>query len=310
MTQVLAAHAVPSWLEATARERVRALLDKRSFVEFIGPQQRETSPHLPLFELPCAFDDGIVIGRGLLAGRAVWLAAQESRFMGGTFGEVSGAKLVGLLRAARVSAQLGAPHPVLLALDSGGVRLQEANAGEIAVSETIRALLDARRAGVRVIGLVGGRSGAFGGAGITAACCTVLVISRHGRTGVSGPEVIETNRGVEEFDAKDRALVWRITGGRTRTLMGSAQRYVADTIDAFRNAAISLLDGPATFDMNGARAEQRRLAERLAAFGECRDAPDLWRKRGLPDPERVAEVGDAQFVASWLASEEIRNDAR
>ena len=44
---------------------------------------------------------GVVVGRGRLDGKDVLLAAQEGQFMGGTFGEVSGAKMVGLIRAAR-----------------------------------------------------------------------------------------------------------------------------------------------------------------------------------------------------------------
>ena len=35
-----------SWYEATARQRVAALADPGTFVELIGPEQRETSPHL------------------------------------------------------------------------------------------------------------------------------------------------------------------------------------------------------------------------------------------------------------------------
>ena len=177
----------------------RACWIPNSFTEFIGPSERVQSPHLKLFDLPSAFDDGVVIGRGKLDGKDVLVAAQEGQFMGGTFGEVSGAKMVGLVRAARDHKDL--PQTVLLLLDSGGVRLQEANAGELAVAELMRAIVQARCAGVAVIALVGGKSGAFGGAGLTAATCSRIVISEQGRIGVSGPEVIETNKGVEEFDA-------------------------------------------------------------------------------------------------------------
>ena len=206
-----------SWLQATARQRVDGLLDPGSFAEFLGPAERVQSPHLALFDLPAAFDDGVVVGRGKLDGHDVLLAAQEGQFMGGTFGEVSGAKIVGLLRAARDHHEL--PRTVLLLLDSGGVRLQEANAGELAVAEVMRAVVEARCAGVAVIALVGGKSGAFGGAGLTAATCSRIVISEEGRIGVSGPEVIETNKGVEEFDAANKALVWSVVGGKNRRLI-------------------------------------------------------------------------------------------
>ena len=49
------------WYEASARERVVGLLDPKSFVEFLGPEQRVMSPHLVQFDLTGAFDDGIVV---------------------------------------------------------------------------------------------------------------------------------------------------------------------------------------------------------------------------------------------------------
>ncbi|MFT9159563.1 MAG: carboxyl transferase domain-containing protein, partial [Acetobacter sp.] len=153
----------PSWYESSARARIDGLLDSGSFEEILPPQSRVMSPHLALFDLPPAFDDGLIVGRGQIDGCPVAIAAQEGQFMGGTFAEVSGAKLVGLLRGVAKSA--GTRHgvgAVLLLLDTGGVRLQEANAGEMAVSETLRAILDVRRAGVPVVALIGGRAGAFG----------------------------------------------------------------------------------------------------------------------------------------------------
>src|SRR5258708_38591910 len=89
------------WYEAAARERIAGLLDAESFVEFLGPEQRATSPHLAQFDLTGAFDDGIVVGRGRLDDQQVLLAAQEGRFLGEAFRGVHGAKLGGLLRTAR-----------------------------------------------------------------------------------------------------------------------------------------------------------------------------------------------------------------
>ena len=295
MSSLLQPHEA-DWYEASARERVAGLLDPKSFVEFLGPEQRAMSPHLTQFDLTGAFDDGIIVGRGHLDGQEVFVAAQEGRFLGGAFGEVHGAKLVGLLRAARADAGRGGPRAVLLLLDTGGVRLQEANAGELAISEIIRAILEVRSAGIPVLALVGGRAGAFGG-GIVSACCSRIVVSEHARVSVSGPEVIETNKGVEEFDSKDRALVWRICGARTRYLTGGADRYVKGRIEDFREAAIALIPHAPPFELTTLKAEQQRLAERLQHFGDCRDAPEIWRKAGLPEPERITEIPDDAFLA-------------
>jgi malonate decarboxylase beta subunit len=284
------------WYEASARDRVAGLLDPKSFVEFLGPEQRAMSPHLAQFDLTGAFDDGIVVGRGRLDSQDVFVAAQEGRFLGGAFGEVHGAKLLGLLRAAR-DAGRGGVHAVLLLLDTGGVRLQEANAGELAISEIINAIIEVRSVGIPVLALIGGRAGAFGGGGITTACCSQIVVSEHARVSVSGPEVIETNKGVEEFDSKDRALVWRICGARTRYLTGGVDRYVKGRIQDFRDAAIALIPNAPPFGLATLKAEQQRLTERLERFGGCRDAPEIWRKAGVPAPERIAEITDDAFLA-------------
>lgn len=295
-----------SWYESTARQRLAGLLEPDSFVEFIGPEQRETSPHLPLFDLPAQFDDGMVVGHGRLEGTRVLVAAQEGRFMGGAFGEVHGAKLTGLLRAAREIRSM----PVVLLFDTGGVRLQEANAGELAIAEIMRALLEARLAGVPVVGLVGGRAGCYGGGGLIAGCCSALAVSEHGRISVSGPEVIETNRGVEEFDSKDRALVWRTMGGKHRRLIGGAEIFADDSMASFRAAALSLLQHAPGLTAETLEAEQVRLEQRIERFGHCEDAVDVWTALGAPDARSIPALAYADFVVLADRLEASRYDAR
>ena len=295
-----------SFYEASARARIRLLLDPASFVEFIGPEKREVSPHLKLFDLPEQFDDGIIVGRGSLAGLPVFIAAQEGRFMGGAFGEVHGAKLTGLLRAAKELKSI----PVLILFDTGGVRLQEANAGELAIAEIMRAVIEARTAGVKVIGLIGGRSGCYGGGGLIAGCCSALAVSEQGRIAVSGPEVIETNRGVEEFDSRDRALVWRTMGGKNRRLIGGAELFADDTVQAFREAALELLETTAGFGIETLNAEQSRLQDRLQRFGACADAVDIWTAEGVPDAASVPALPADQFIELADKVRRIARDAR
>ncbi|TBV74479.1 biotin-independent malonate decarboxylase subunit beta [Pseudoxanthomonas winnipegensis] len=286
-----------SFYEADARERIAGLLDPGSFVEFLGPRRRITSPHLAQLDQPGEFDDGIVVGEGMLQGRRVLIAAQQGQFMGGGVGEVHGAKLVGLLeRAQRVG-----PEAVLLLLDTGGVRLHEANAGLIAISEIMRATLATRAAGVPVLALIGSGNGAFGGMGIVARCCSAVLMSEEGRLSLSGPEVIETVRGVEEFDARDRALVWRVTGGKHRVLLGEAAQLVADRIDAFAQAALEVLDRlrPADDDaqlLQALEGEHARLAQRIEAFGDCRDGLQVWEALGIAQPQALPLLDTAAFL--------------
>jgi malonate decarboxylase beta subunit len=304
----IATSGTASWFQATARQRVAGLLDPNSFVEFLEPSERVQSPHLPLFDVPSAFDDGVVIGRGKLYGKDVFVAAQEGQFMGGTFAEVSGAKLVGLVRAARDHRNL--PQTVLLLMDSGGVRLQEGNAGELAVAELMRAIAQARCAGVTVIALVGGRAGAFGGAGLTTATCARVAVSEQGRIAVSGPEVIETNKGVEEFDASDKALVWSTDGGKTRRLLGGADAFAEDSMDGFRAAAKALMAEVPAFDFKTLLAEHERLATRQKRFGACDDAVSMWRNLGIKEPEAIRDMDSKEFAALANSIKEASHDAR
>jgi malonate decarboxylase beta subunit len=298
----------PSWYEASARARVQGLLDAGSFKEFIGPEAREESPHLQIFDLPKQFDDGMIVGRGMLASQPVLVAAQEGRFMGGAFGEVHGAKLTGILRAAR--AEVDGVRAVLILFDTGGVRLQEANAGELAIAEIMRAMLELRAAGGRVIGLVGGRAGCYGGGGLISGCCSGLVVSEQGRISVSGPEVIETNKGVEEFDSADRALVWRTMGGKGRRLLGVADAFADDTIESFRTAALGLIESAPRFDLSSMLAEQARLEKRLERFGGCKDATEIWTGLGIAAPTEIPDLDADAFIEIADKVQEKSHDAR
>jgi len=273
-----------SYAECTARERLALVLDPGSLHEWLPPSERLTSPHLAQLGLPAAFDDGVIIGRAALAGREVFVAAQEGEFMGGGVGEVHGAKLVGLLQRAKRDR----PAAVLLLAESGGVRLHEANAGLIAVSEVMRALLDVRASGIPVIVLIGGANGCFGGMGIVARCADHVIMSDLGRLAMSGPEVIEASHGVEEFDARDRALVWRTTGGKHRWLTGDCDTLVEDDVAAFRDAAIAALASAHAVTPEALEKEHALLKARLAFDGA--EAMDLWRALGVSDAARVPDL--------------------
>ncbi|MCS3927881.1 malonate decarboxylase beta subunit [Bradyrhizobium elkanii] len=304
MTEVTADANLLSWYEASARQRIDALVDAGSFTELIGPELREMSPHLAIFDLPEQFDDGIVVGRGRLDGAPVLVAAQEGRFMGGAFGEVHGAKLTGLLRAARALHQ-----DVLILFDTGGVRLQEANAGELAIAEIMRAIIEARRAGIHIVGLIGGRAGCYGGGSLIAGTCSHLIISEQGRLSVSGPEVIETNKGIEEFDSRDRALVWRTMGGKHRYLIGGADAYVDDEAQAFRQAAVDALGIKRGCNAATLEAEQNRLERRLQRFGEAADAVEMWQALGIDQPTEIPALPTAAFLRA-ADNRENADDAR
>ena len=285
-----------SYAECSARERLARLLDAGSFHEWLPPAERLTSPHLGQLGVPSAFDDGIAVGRAQLGGKTVFVAAQEGGFMGGGVGEVHGAKLVGLMHRALRDRPVG----VLLLAESGGVRLHEANAGLIAVSEVMRAVLDVRAAGIPVVVLIGGANGCFGGMGIVARCADQVIMSDVGRLAMSGPEVIEASNGVDEYDARDRALVWRTSGGKHRWLTGDCDALVDDDVSAFRVAAIAAMGLPRPISLQSLEAEHAWLAMRLAAVpeatwndGQQDDAVRLWQHLGVDCAEQIPAMDTA-----------------
>lgn len=283
-----------SYYENTARARIEELLDAQSFDEWMPASERVTSPHLATLGLPAAFDDGVIIGSGRLANKNIFIAAQEGGFMGGAVGEVHGAKIVGVLQRALRDK----PAAVLLLLETGGVRLQEANAGLIAVSEVMRAILAARAAGIAVIVAIGGQYGCFGGMGIAARCATRIIMSEEGRLALSGPEVIETACGVEEYDSRDRAMVWRTVGGKHRYLLGECDVIVPDNLDAFRLAISECVAQGDNWSLAALQREHELLSERVTRFGACKDGRDVWQKLGLRNPDALAMLDNDAFLAA------------
>ena len=128
--------------------------------------------------------------------------------------------------------------------------------------------------------------------------------SEEGRLALSGPDVIETVAGVEEFDAKDRALVWRVTGGKHRLLTGDCDALVDDDVEAFRKAAAgAIARGVAVAPTPASLAQrQRELAGRAARFAGMRDGLEAWRSLGLRDAESIPMLTAEETMNLAVAS--------
>lgn len=224
-----------SFSELDARERARSLLNAGSFRELLDPYQRVESPHLPLQGIVPQSDDGVVIARGTIDGLSSVILSIEGGYQGGSIGEVNGAKIAGSLERALRDAQHGRLVYPVIVFDTGGIRLQEANLGILAIAD-IHAAIIALRTYVPVIGVIAGRVGCFGGMGIAAGLCSVLIGSQIGRLGLNGPEVIEQEAGVLEFDAKDRPRIWATIGCARRYEQGLIDRIVDDDVAAISHA--------------------------------------------------------------------------
>jgi malonate decarboxylase beta subunit len=269
-----------SFIELYARERAQALLDEGTYRELLGAFERLKSPWLLMQGVVPESDDGSIVARGKIGGKDSVILAIEGQFQGGGIGEVSGAKIAAALDLALEDTKNGRPVQVVLLLETGGVRLQEANLGLEVIAE-INSSLIALRQHVPVVGVIAGMIGCFGGMSITASLCSYLIMTREARLGLNGPEVIEEQSGIEEFDSKDRQLVWGVNGGEQRYGTGFADYLAEDDVEAIKKCISEAFSRgiPGTH-----RSEQvDDYLERLAAIDVSHQLPSsevrkLWSK--------------------------------
>lgn len=276
------------YTEATARNRIYSLVDEHSFNEFLL-NTNTPSPTLPELTIQVETDDGVIIGTALFAGVNVAIASQQKDFIGGSVGEVHGAKINGLVNYA-IKHKLPA---IVLLIDSGGVRLQEANVGEIAISEIIRSILEARSNGINVIGVICGNNGAYGGMGIISGTLDYLIVNQGARIGISGAEVIQAVKGSEVLDSKDCPLVWRIYGGRTRYLQQAAQAYTTNKMSDIRSAIITALETltpQSSLNLHQLQIKHDFLHQRIIAGKNYNEQGDL-------ASHELFNCSDEQFIA-------------
>jgi acetyl-CoA carboxylase carboxyltransferase component len=168
----------------TARERLGRLFDADSFVEF-GLWVKHRCRELEGRELP---GDGVVTGKGEIAGRAALAYSQDFTVGGGAVGALHAAKIVECLTTA-----LKCGVPVVGFNDSGGARIQEgvealSGYGRIFFHNTLLSGV------VPQISVIAGPCA--GGAAYSPALTDfIIMVERTAHMFIAGPEVIRAATG-------------------------------------------------------------------------------------------------------------------
>ena len=230
-----------SFTELSARERAENLLDTGSAREMLGPFSHLKSPHLLKQGIVPQNDDGMIVMKGRFEGRDTVVIAMEGKFQGGGIGEISGAKFAAALQEVLNDNQAGHPVFPVIIMDTGGVRLQEANYGLLAIAE-IQDLLVSIREYVPVIGLIPGKVGCFGGMSMTCSLFSYIIMTKEGRLTLNGPEVIEQEAGIGEWDSSDKAFTYRTIGGEHRVAQGLADVLTEDSREAVHQAVKNCME--------------------------------------------------------------------
>lgn len=251
------------FIELSARERAKGLLDAGSYRELLGPFEYIMSPWLEPQGIVPAADDGMIVAKGTIGGKPSVVIAIEGTFQGGSMGEVSGAKMAAALELAAEDNRRGIPTQAVLCLETGGVRLQEANLGLAAIADIHAAIADLRRY-VPVIGIVAGTVGCFGGMSVAAALCSYLIVTREARLGLNGPQVIEQEAGIDEYDSRNRPFIWSLTGGEARARNGFVDKLVDDSLAAVKAATVECMEKGKPASLRNERYDE--FINRLNAF--------------------------------------------
>src|SRR6266403_566532 len=277
-----------SFIELDARERAKALFDAGTSRELLGPFDRMESPWLAMQGVTPQEDDGCVVMKGKIAGQAAVIVALEGAFQGGSMGEVSGEKMTTALDLAAADNEKGIRTNAVILLETGGVRLQEANLGLAAIAELMASIL-ALRKHAPVICLTAGTVGCFGGMSLAAGLASYGVMTREARLGMNGPEVIEQENGIDEFDSSDHALIWAIHGGEQRyatgladALVGDDKTEVADAIRHFTSKGVPAVHRSAQVELHRGRLATLDTSQQW----EPKEFRALWGTNGLREGKR------------------------
>jgi propionyl-CoA carboxylase beta chain len=200
----------------TARERIDALLDPGSFVEFDALARHRSSDDSMVARRPLG--DGVVTGTGMIDGRLVALYSQDATVFGGALGEVHGEKIIKMMDLA---AKIGCP--IVGINDGGGARIQE-GVGTLGLYGEIFA------SNVRCSGVVPQISlimGSCAGGAVYSPAITdfTVMVDRTSHMFITGPNVIRTVTG-EDVDLE------ALGGGRQHnSRSGVAHHLAADEND-------------------------------------------------------------------------------
>ena len=201
----------------TARERIAALLDDGSFVEF-DELARHRSTTFGM-EKNRPFGDGVVTGAGTVDGRSVCVFSQDVTVFGGALGQVYGEKIVKVLDFAMKTG-----CPVVGINEGGGARIQEGVVSLGLYGEIFHRTVKASGV-IPQISLI---MGAAAGGHVYSPALTdfVVMVDKTSQMFITGPDVVRTVTGED-------VTLEELGGARTHnTTSGNAHYLGADEEDA------------------------------------------------------------------------------
>ena len=184
----------PGGESAAVIEKINDLLDPGSFMEM---GEHVTARYTEFYHPESVQEsDGVVTGYGTVGGRLVFIFAQNSEVMGGTFGEQHGRKIIDIYEHA-----LKAKAPVIGLLDCAGFRIEEGLDGLYQFSKLYKRQTEAAEHIPQIIAAIGQCGG---GMSISAGLSDFLFIEKDkGNIFVNPQGVVENAIGNNPYLSTD-----------------------------------------------------------------------------------------------------------
>ncbi|MDF9714642.1 carboxyl transferase domain-containing protein [Nocardioides sp. ChNu-99] len=258
-----------------ARELVSLVLDPGSFASWDAPVATDGWDAAYREQLASAaersgLDESVVTGAGTVGGRRVAVVVNDFRFLAGSIGAATAARIVAAVRRATAEGL-----PLLASTASGGTRMQEGTPAFVGMVAITRAVMDHRAAGLPYLAYL--RHPTTGGVLASWGSLAHVTLGEPGAlVGFLGPRVYEALHG-EPFPP----------GVQT----------------AENLAAHGIIDAVATPE------QLRELVElALSVLRDPAEAPRLPRREGLDGPDALAGVAPPYDV--WTAVTRTREPGR
>ena len=245
----------------TARERVAALVDPDSFVEFDAfVVHRTTAFGLGEREF---LGDGVITGRALIDGRQVFLFSQDFTVLGGSLGEAFAEKICKMMDLA-----VRTGCPMIGINDSGGARIQEGVVSLGGYAEIFWRNVQASGV-IPQLSLVAGPCA--GGAVYSPAITDfTIMVERISQMFITGPEIIKTVTGEDvTFEELGGAMTHATRSGVAQLVAADEDEMNAQTRALLSFIPQNNLDDPPVFETED---DPRRLCPELDSL--VPDAPN------------------------------------
>lgn len=248
-------------------------VDDEPYIERLAAMQERTGR-----------SDGMICGTATIGGVPVVLAVLDFTFLGGSMGVVVGERLV---RATELAA--GKKRPLIVAVASGGARMQEGMLSLLQMAKTASAIAELKETGTPFIAILsdpttGGVLASF------ASLADVILAEPEALIGFAGPRVVEQALG-RPLPAGSHRAEFQLAHGMVDAIVARPEQrsYLTALLQMLKES-----DSPKTKDDPPAPAADHRSAWEIVQDARATNRPSTRAYLRLIAPGHIELHGDRE----------------